>query len=73
VAGQYFTSGQLVQVFLYQPPSAPNFVSANAPNLAVRPDGTFSGSFELASHHGAAKIKACDTAGICATVLVTAP
>lgn len=73
VAGQYFTPGQRVEAFLYEPPNSPSFSSADAPGVFVRMDGTFTGNFELASHPGPAMIKACDFTFTCATVTVSAP
>jgi len=70
VQGRYFTPRQTVEAFLYQPPYP---WSAAALGLVVSPDGTFSGYFPLASHPGKATIKACDSANVCATVLVTTP
>ncbi len=70
VSGQYFTPRQTVEAFLHQSPYPG---SAAALGLVVSPDGTFSGYFPLASHPGAATIEACDSAGLCATVPITAP
>jgi hypothetical protein len=76
VLGQYFTPGEQVWVYLFDPPDSTYFALRYVPGVSVRSDGTFTVSnFPLpgTTRNGTAMIKACDTANVCATVLVTVP
>ncbi len=76
VVGQYFTPGERVSVFLYDPYNAATWIASYVPGVSVGSDGSFTVSnwrLDGTLRHGTAMIKACDTANVCATVVVTVP
>jgi hypothetical protein len=76
VLGQYFTPGDPVYVYLYDPYDAPVWIASYAPGSSVRSDGTFTISnwrLDGTFRHSTAMVKACDTSNVCATVQITAP
>jgi len=76
VVGQYFTPGERVSVFLYDPYNAITWIASYVPGVSVKSDGSFTVSNWLLDgtfRHGTGMIKACDTANLCATVVVNVP
>jgi hypothetical protein len=76
VVGQYFTPGEGIILYLYDPYNPPTWAGTYAPGVSVRSDGSFTVStFEMTGVYrprpGTAMIKVCDDANLCATVLIT--